>query len=345
MVLILEEDIKELSKAELSQICKDLGIASTGSISTLKGRILQYRRKELEWEPLQNNFQFKQRNRIYAEHGPKGIAKEATPLEIFSKFFSESQVSLLAEELSRISKPKGTSDLLIDKYLVYGFFALIIETSFNQSKKLINYHGTNNNAFFNSSGITQNAWRTLVSCLWKLSDGFFEPLEIDLNDAFIQNYTPRRDVAIDETVRRFKGHWGSKVYAPDKPAKFGIKYYCMVDKSGYLLWFRLHRATPEIEEENKTLKLCKEAVDHLVNSNKNFTFHLFVDNYYGSLPLAEYVLSKNWDLTLALKANRVDTSSLITSLKDTILPTAAGPFNVRVNLDNTLAIGAWKDKG
>ena len=111
------------------------------------------------------------------------------------------------------------------------------------------------------------------------------------------------------------------------------------------MWFRLHRATPEIEEENKTLKLCKEAVDHLVNSNKNFTFHLFVDNYYGSLPLAEYVLSKNWDLTLALKANRVDTSSLITSLKDTILPTAAGPFNVRVNLDNTLAIGAWKDKG
>ena len=69
-------------------------------------------------------------------------------------------------------------------------------------------------------------------------------------------------------------------------------------------------------------------MDHLLNSNTNYTFHLFVDNYYGSLPLAEYVLSKNWDLTLALKANRIDTSSLIKSLKDTILPTATGPFNV-----------------
>ena len=58
-------------------------------------------------------------------------------MEIFSKFFSESEVSLLVEELTRISKPKGISDLLVDKYLVYGFFALIIETSFNQSKKLI----------------------------------------------------------------------------------------------------------------------------------------------------------------------------------------------------------------
>ena len=47
-LLILEEDIKELSKNELSQICQDLGIASTGSISTLQKRILECKRKELE---------------------------------------------------------------------------------------------------------------------------------------------------------------------------------------------------------------------------------------------------------------------------------------------------------
>ena len=63
----------------------------------------------------------------------KELQKKLLPWKFFLNFL----VNLLAEELTRISKPKGTCDLLVDKYLVYGFFALIIETSFNQSKKLI----------------------------------------------------------------------------------------------------------------------------------------------------------------------------------------------------------------
>ena len=182
--------------------------------------------------------------------------------------------------------------------------------------------------------------------MWRLSDGFFEPFEIDLNSNFIKFYTPKKDLAIDETVRRFKGRWGSKVYAPDKPAKFGIKYYCMVDRSGYLLWFKLHRTFPDDEiEENKTFKLCKEAVDNLINLYSGFSFHLFTDNYYGSLQLANYLISQNWDLTLSIRANRTETSSMIISLKDSVAQTPAGPFNVKVNMDKTLAIGAWKDKG
>ena len=182
--------------------------------------------------------------------------------------------------------------------------------------------------------------------MWCLSDGFFEPFEIDLNSNFIKFYTPKKDLAIDETVRRFKGRWGSKVYAPDKPAKFGIKYYCMVDRSGYLLWFKLHRTFPDDEiEENKTFKLCKEAVDNLINLYSGFSFHLFTDNYYGSLQLANYLISQNWDLTLSIRANRTETSSMIISLKDSVAQTPAGPFNVKVNMDKILAIGAWKDKG
>ena len=126
----------------------------------------------------------------------------------------------------------------------------------------------------------------------------------------------------------------------------------MVDKSGYLLWFKLHKSKKyilteekEAEEEDITYKLCKEAIDHLLTKNSTGSFHLFVDNYYGSLKLSEYVLSKNWDLTFAVRANRTETSSLLASLKNHIVNTDAGPFNVVVNKDKTLAVGAWKDKG
>ena len=61
--------------------------------------------------------------------------------------------------------------------------------------------------------------------------------------------------------------------------------------------------------------------------------------------MANYLISKNWDLTLGIRANRTETSCLIVSLKENILPTVAGPFNVKSNIDKTLAIGAWKDKG
>ena len=69
-------------------------------------------RKELEWEAPKKNFQFNSRNQTYSTSGPKEIPKEATALEIFSKFFSEVQTFLLAEELTRIAKPKLRSDLL-----------------------------------------------------------------------------------------------------------------------------------------------------------------------------------------------------------------------------------------
>lgn len=121
-----------------------------------------------------------------------------------------------------------------------------------------------------------------------MSNDFFELFEVTLNDQFVKYFVPDRNIKIDETLRRFKGYWKSKVYSPDKHAKFDLKYYCLVNRNSYLLWFKLHRAqeTNEIEEGSKIFSLWKEGIEHLINANPGISFHLYSDNYYGSLSLA-----------------------------------------------------------
>ena len=115
------------------------------------------------------------------------------------------------------------------------------------------------NIFFNEMKICQSTWLRMVRTLWHISDDFFELFTNSVISNFSSYYCPHKNIAIDETVRRFKGWFGSKVYAPDKPAKWGIKYYCLVDKRGYAVWFRLYRRgeNQRKSEESLTLSLCK----------------------------------------------------------------------------------------
>lgn len=75
-------------------------------------------------------------------------------------------------------------ELKVDKYLVYGYFALVLETSFSQCKQLTGYHS--NNIFFKASGICQNVFLKMTTALWHISDYFFSKFEKHLKKCFIK---------------------------------------------------------------------------------------------------------------------------------------------------------------
>ena len=111
----------------------------------------------------------------------------------------------------------------------------------------------------------------------------------------------------------------------------------MVDAStDYLFWFKLYK------QSETTLKLCSEAISTIPNDLG--MYNIFADNYYGSLPLAEKIMSHGFDLTLGLRKNRKESSFLISQLKKNQIDSEAGPFAVIVNRSNDLAIHSWKDK-
>ena len=355
--LTVDETIKEmcsnlqnLQLQDLSYLCKEQNLPYSGSKKLLIERILNYERFKLEWKEPGSNFNFKSSSKTFSSSSIKNIPSSSTPFDIFSKFFTPLLIQDFVEEVNIIlTKCKiDENPLETTPHLIYGFFALILETSFNHKNDLKNYHD-GSNLFFMDLGISRNKWLKLVRSLWHISNEFFELFSSSLIINFSNYYAPHKNIAIDETVRRFKGWFGSKVYAPDKPAKFGLKYYSMVDKNGYILWFKLYRKRKKYEipetEDNVTLALCKEAINHLLSFNPGVSFHIFADNYYGSLSLAKFLLEKKYDLTLALKSNRVETSSYIAEMKKTVKNTEVGEFSCRINADETLALGIWKDKG
>ena len=50
-----------------------------------------------------------------------------------------------------------------------------------------------------------------------------------LNDKFKRYYSPGEYLTIDEGIIPFQGRVRFKVYAPDKPCKWGIKEYVLCD--------------------------------------------------------------------------------------------------------------------
>jgi hypothetical protein len=354
-----KELYKNETKNNLVSICKELNLTTSGKKEVLVERLIYYFRALKEWKEVPSNFSFPPLYQNIIPSGPRNMTSTKNSFEIFSTLFSPLLVNDLAEELTHImlSNPirKRDGEFEVKSHHLYGFLGLIIETGLNHCIDIKSYH--DNNLFFNEFNFSQNKWAKLVGSLYHLSDEFFENAESTLISNFTHYFTPTKNITIDETLRKFKGWWRSKVYSPDKPARFGLKYYCLVDKNGYLIWFRLHRkpkkkeVTPIQEslpneqiEENKTFTLCKEAIDHIMIANPGRTFHLFADNYYGSLTLAEYLLKHKMELTLAVRSNRKETSYLINSIKNSISNTTAGPFSCKLTLNNSLVIGVWQDK-
>ena len=220
----MKANYENLEIEELSNLCKEQNLPYSGSKKLLIERILNYERFKLEWKEPVPDFVFKSTPKTFSESSIKDIPSNSTPFQIFTKFFTDQLIQDFVEELNIIltNSKVGEKPLNTTPHLIYGFFALMLETSFHHTNDLKNYHdGTN--LFFTELGISRNKWLKLVRALWHIGNDFFELFSNTLVINFCSYYVPHQNVAIDETVRRFKGWFGSKMYSPDKPAKFGLK--------------------------------------------------------------------------------------------------------------------------
>lgn len=159
-------------------------------------------------------------------------------------------------------------------------------------------------SFVKSTGVKRDDWNDVNIALFHLPDDTLNMIEKKLNDNFRKYWTPAQRVAIDESMRKFKGRWSGKVYIKSKPTKWGIKYYLMVDEVYYCSWFVLYKGAknedPTIKEKTRTL--CNTAIDSLPKDIGAYS--LYADNYYGSVGLAEDTAARGFHFTFNCKANR-----------------------------------------
>lgn len=91
---------------------------------------------------------------------------------------------------------------------------------------------------------------------------------------------------IDEAMIAFKGRLGMKQYMPQKPTKRGIKVWeCADSLNGYVVDLSVY--TGKERGVNTKQGLVYRVVHKLTRPLVGKNHHLFIDNFFSSIPLAE----------------------------------------------------------
>lgn len=132
-------------------------------------------------------------------------------------------------------------------------------------------------------------------------------LASDIWNKFIENcktcYRPGQNITVDEQLFPSKARCRFTQYMPNKPDKFGIKFWLSVDvDTKYLL-----NGFPYVgkdETANPQLRLSENVVIKLTEPHLNKGRNITTDNYFTSIKLAEKLKSKNTTLVGTMKKNR-----------------------------------------
>lgn len=130
-----------------------------------------------------------------------------------------------------------------------------------------------------------------------------------LFDDFVTNcqlhYTPFENLTIDEELVAFRGRCKFRQYLPNKPAKYGIKIFALVDaRTYYSLNLEIY-AGEQPEGPYKFSNKPHDVVDRLVKPISGSGRNITMDNWFTSYPTFEHLL-KNHKLTAVgtMKSNK-----------------------------------------
>ena len=108
-----------------------------------------------------------------------------------------------------------------------------------------------------------------------------------------QHYLPTQELSLDEGIMPYKGCLSIKIYSPQKPNKYGVKFYFLCEAgSGYVYSFSVYRGV------SQTLK---EIVYTLLSGLFGQGYNVYMDNYYNSVNFARDLYADKVHCTGALR--------------------------------------------
>ena len=112
-----------------------------------------------------------------------------------------------------------------------------------------------------------------------------------------QLYNASEHLSIDESMILFKGRSSLKQYNPMKPIKRGYKLWMRADMDGYVSKFSIYQGKCVEIATKKTpppyFGLGEKVIFYLTEDILGKHHKVFFDNYFSSVPLAEYLLANN----------------------------------------------------
>lgn len=251
----------------------------------------------------------------------------SSPYEIFNQLWNNDIMELLVNSTnnygksltsqarpktrnSRSSSFKETTRDEMQKFI--GLCLLQGQIKVQNIRKLFSLDPLNYHPIF-SSMMTGRRFEQLLRC-FSVHGGAENP---DANDRlqkirsllniclrnFQDAYTPAKELSLDESLLLFRGRLSFRTYMKNKKTKYGIKFYELCSYDGYVLNLDIYKGQGENGPDNN-MTILERVVMKLMQPYVNKGYHLFMDNYYNSITLANRLLQNQTHVTGTLRSNR-----------------------------------------
>ena len=165
-----------------------------------------------------------------------------------------------------------------------------------------------------------------------------------VKDIYAQLWTPSQDLSVDETFLKFYGRFYGNQYMPKKPsAKWGIKIWSLCDpRAGYLLNFEVYTGKEQNPQQERG-GLGATVTHTLLKGYENKGHHVYMDNYFSSIPLFEDLRDKGIGACATVKTNK---KYLPKEMRNSKLKLKKGEAPISwVNKDKSIIASTWQDSG
>ena len=242
------------------------------------------------------------------------------PFDFFEKFLPADVIKLLVEQTNLYAQQQQTRhwhDVTNDEMKC--FLGTLLGMGVHRLPKFKLYWSSD--PFFRVQGIAdvmpRNRFMKLLnnihvsdnSTAVPRSDPAFDklrkirPLLTIMNSLFQKNAVSTYSQSIDEAMILFKGRSSIRQYMPLKPTKRGYKVWVRADsKSGYVYQFDIYTGKDDSGAGGVGLgdRVVKSLTETLHFTNTHVTF----DNFFSSVPLLDYLRTKDIFATCTVRSNR-----------------------------------------
>ena len=122
---------------------------------------------------------------------------------------------------------------------------------------------------------------------------------------FKRYYVPNCELSLDEGMIPTKNSLSIKQYTKDKPIKWGIKTFLLCDShNGYICGAEVYTGKVNDQDSVDNLGVTGNLLRRLTDSYQDQDYCVYVDRFYTSVTLCEYLLEKGIRLVGTAMTNR-----------------------------------------
>jgi len=239
------------------------------------------------------------------------LSPEFCEMDIFKIIFDEHLVQHIVDETNKFLHYVKKQHSKLNKWQetnvneMYTFFALTFLMAHQKKNNMKDYWSTSpllHSPIFGKI-MTQDRYLILLRML-HFCDNLnqipgnrlfkIETIVESLRMKFRSVFKPHQKICVDESIIEWKGRLKFKQYIPSKRHRFGIKLFVLCDcKTGFVLDFLVYTGTDQHIHFNESLQQSGSVISTLMEPYLNKGHIIYMDNWYSSPLLYQYLLENN----------------------------------------------------